>query len=371
MRISGTHTKGAPSRGRTAERLIIGAASLFLVASGAVAEGVVERRIDDPVGWWQRNGFAAMVPSIHLPTTHDGDDLIQVWLSVPETAQIDAEYLQEQDRWSVVLPAGTRADRAEYYRIAGPEIRQATQFLDAPGTTESSWTLADVRGTRVLADGTQEFHVLRPVSGEVHAPLRGWAWRRGDASAWRQATDRLIGFARTARRPVDRDPMDSDGLAALRRLNDCARCHQPRMARVSSEDGDGNRAIERATDNLGFFIITAVLSDSGIVADHRPADLNHEDPFVRVRCEDQPARLVRTDGHERFTCPDRQMPVGQRDVREALAAGHPYTHRMCESRRWLEARMTPRARDAFRVALAACAVEPPANASPGPAASAD
>jgi hypothetical protein len=341
-----------------------------------VPDHVMERRIDDPLGWWQRQGFAAMVPSIHLPTTHDGDDLIQVWLSIPNGARIDAERLRdsgrEPARWSLVLPPGTRADRAEYSRVEGPGARQATQFVDGPGVSESDWTLMDVRGTRVLADGTQEFHVLRPINGEVHAPLRGWAWRRGDLGARREATERLIALAREARRPIDRDPMDSEGLAALRRLNDCARCHQPRMPRVSRADAGGERSIERASDNLGFFVITTVLSDSGVVADHRPDDLNHEDPFVQVRCGDQPARLTGKDNYERFTCPDapagqapdrapdqasdQGVPVGYRDVAAGLAAGHPYTRRLCESRRWLAERMTSRAREAYREALAACGI---------------
>ncbi len=334
---------------------------LWLVS--ATAGEVEERRIGEPVGWWERNGYAAMVPSIHLPTTHDTADLIYVWLYIPESGRIDAEYLPEQGRWSLVLPAGTRADRAEYYRVEGPRTDEASQFLDSPRTSESDWTLADVRGTRVLADGIQEFHVLRPISGEIHALLKGWAWRRGDRAAAAQATERLIELARVAGRPVDRGPMDEDGLASLRRLNDCADCHRPRMDRVTRREGDDDRAIERATDSMGFFVITAVLSDDSVVAHHRPEDLNHEDPFVQVRCGERPAELTHEDGYEQYVCPGDWVPMGHRDVRAALAAGHPYTQRMCKSRRWLAARMTDRARQAFRAAIAACAIEDDARTS--------
>jgi hypothetical protein len=59
-----------------------------------------------------------MVPSIHLPTTHSIDDLIHVWLSVPRGAEIDAEPSPDGG-WQLALPPGTRADRVEYFRVAG------------------------------------------------------------------------------------------------------------------------------------------------------------------------------------------------------------------------------------------------------------
>lgn len=149
-------------------------------------------RIDRPLGYWARAGYAAMVPSIHLPTTHNRDDLIQVWLKVPENAAIDARRAADEDRWQLVLPPGTAADRVEYYRIGGHVPGDATLYRDSAATDPADWTVADVRGTRVPGYGTQRFHVYRPVSGRHHAPLTGWSWPRGAPAAQQQATDALL-----------------------------------------------------------------------------------------------------------------------------------------------------------------------------------
>lgn len=152
--------------------------------------------------------------------------------------------------------------------------------------------------------------------------------------------------------------MGPDELAAMERLNDCAGCHTRGKPPLGTERP--GRTLERGTDNLGFYVPTAVLSDDCVVAHHRPEDLNDEDPFVTVRCghdaDAPPAELVVEDGRERFRCPDDQIPIGHRDVRAGLAAGHPYTERVCAARRWLHARMTPHARRAYAAPLAACGI---------------
>jgi hypothetical protein len=63
----------------------------------ASAGEVREERITDQIGYWERNGFAGMVPSIHLPTTHSRDDLIHVWLKMPAEGRIDVERTQTGD----------------------------------------------------------------------------------------------------------------------------------------------------------------------------------------------------------------------------------------------------------------------------------
>jgi hypothetical protein len=341
------------------------AAVLVALVTGALPAGEVrELGIEDPVQWWERHGYAGMVPSIHLPTTHDRDDLIHVWLKVPAGGRIDAEYLPGQGRWCLILPPGTRSDRTEYYRVRGPRTGEATHYLGSSLMDPADWTVADVRGTHVHGDGGQELHVLRPTGPAPHESLRGWAWPRGNGAAQEEATRRLIEHARTTQRPLGRGRMSEAGLAALRRLNDCAGCHVPRRDRVTLKGEDG-RSIERATDNLGFFVPTAVLSDDCVVANHRPEDLNAEDPFVEVRCGERPAELVEEGGAERYTCPDGQVPIGYRDVRAGLAAGHPYTKRVCESRRWLFERMTERARRAYAEPLAACGIGGSTAARPG------
>jgi hypothetical protein len=89
-----------------------------------------------------------------------------------------AEPRPDGDGWRLVLPPGTQADRAEYYRIAGLQPPPAALYFDSSMLDPRDWTLADVRGTRVLRDGRQRFHVYRPVNGDVHAPLIGWSWPR-------------------------------------------------------------------------------------------------------------------------------------------------------------------------------------------------
>ncbi|MCF7984578.1 MAG: hypothetical protein K9L70_09260 [Thiohalocapsa sp.] len=330
-------------------------ALLTAAMAAAGPEAVRTPRIEQPVGYWQDNGFAGMVPSIHLPTTHSRDDLIQVWLKLPEGAGVDARPRPDGEGWQLVLPPGTRADRAEYYRVAGPRPDAAALYLDSSMLDPDDWTLADVRGTRVSADGDQRFHVLRPVDGDVHAALTGWSWPRGDGAAQQAATEDLLAHCRSAGRPVHRPPMDEEGLAAMRRLNECAGCHKPDKPPLHHRQA--GRALERGTDNLGFYVPTAVLSDRCVVANHRPEDLNEEDPFVTVTCGDEPAELVRREnGDETYVCPGERVPLGHRDVRAGLAAGHEYTERVCESRRWLAEHMTERARQAFAEPLAACGI---------------
>ncbi|MDT8386556.1 MAG: hypothetical protein RQ736_03530 [Thiogranum sp.] len=326
---------------------------LMMSATGAVAADVQERYIEDPRSFWTGQGFTSMLPSIRLPTTHNVDDLIHVWLRVPEGRSIDAEYLPGQSRWVLVFPPGTHSDRVEYFRIAGAPPDTEALFLPAAPLERDNWSVVDVRGTEIHADG-QSFHVLRPVSGAPQAPLRGWSWRRGNSQAQQLATERLLEFTATAARPGGRPPLDRSGRQQLARLNDCAHCHtrdKPRRLWLDQEV-----SMERATDAHGFFVPQAVLSDDCVVANHRPRDLNSEDPFVQVRCGDRPARLETRESVEVFVCPDQRVPIGYRDVGAGLAAGHDYTRQLCESRRWLYERMTDTARAAFTGAFAVCGI---------------
>jgi hypothetical protein len=115
-----------------------------------------------------------MVPSIHLPTTHASDDLIHVWLRIPDGAVIDARWLHDGRRWERHLPPGTAADRVEYYHIGNVEPGHASLYLDSAVADAVDWTIADVRGTKVAQDGSQRFHVYRPVSGADHPRKSSW-----------------------------------------------------------------------------------------------------------------------------------------------------------------------------------------------------
>lgn len=311
--------------------------------------------VEDAVGHWVEN-YLPLVPAIHLPTTHDRDDLIQVWLRLPDGGRIDVEEVNG-GRPSLVYPDGAVLDRLEYFYLGSDEPRLEDYAPFAPDSEErGQWSVADVRGTR-LRDGAQHFHVLRPASGEPHAPLTGWSWQRGDPDAQGRATRALVAFAREHPAPLSDLPMGRAEAERLAELNDCARCHQPNLEAIRSEDSE--RSLKRATDTMGFFVPLSVLHDDSVIADHRPEDLNGEDPFVSIVCDD--GRSVRfgqsEDGSERYHCADESVPRGVRDVAAGLRASHPYTEALCDSRAALYTLMTPRARAAFAPAFRSCGIE--------------
>lgn len=327
--------------------------ALALGTRTAGSSSMATLHIPSPLNFWPNHGFAQMTPSIHLPTTHSADDLIVVWLYVPPNKEIDARYLDEQSRWSLVFPAGTRSDRVEYKHIAGSEPQSANMYFPDDPSQRENWTILDVRGTEILAEG-QRFHVFRPDSSNPHASLTGWSWLRSDGDGQKEATTRLLEHAARTPRPGGRAPLDPGARRMLAHLNDCAHCHIPSMPRRTWKDSD--IGIKRATDAHGFFVPQAVLLDDSIIADHRPRELNSEDPFVKVHCGEDPARLVRDDDGKHFVCDNERVPIAHRDVAAALAARQPYTLRVCKSRRWLYERMTARARNAFAPAFRRCGV---------------
>jgi hypothetical protein len=326
----------------------------YLAAGAEPNDGVSELTIDEPRTHWTSD-FIALVPAIHPPTTHDREDLIQVWLKLPAGGRIGVRHLPEQDRYTLTYPPGTVADRVEYYYLGDdtPDLVDYAPF--APEDAESQqWTVADVRGTR-LVDDDQHFHVYRPVDGDPHAKLVGWSWQRGDDDAQQLATELLAAHSGQTDAPLEDEPLSEGAVESLRRLNDCASCHVPDRPRIRT--GETDRAVERATDALGFIVPNAVLRDECVVVHHRPEDLNAEDPFVEVRCDDgQPAVLRTGGGSEWYVCEDGSAPRGYRDVAAGLAAGHSYTLAVCQSRQALHERMTPAARQAFRAAFEVCGI---------------
>jgi len=288
-------------------------------------------------------GYAEMVPSLRLPTTHDATDIIRVYLRVPPGRTISARYLEAQGRYTLLFPPGTRADRVEYlrYRHEDGELRE---------------TPVDVRGTLIGARGEQRFHTLRPVSGKPFAPLLGWSWPANDMAARREATDRLVALAARVGTPLDAPPLSGDQLRALQHLNDCAKCHLANHRRaVSIDDAPLPR---RETDAAGFYVPLTALHSEVAVAATRPRDLNAADPFVEIRCGEQPARLVQDGDWIWYRCPDGDVPVGRRNIRAALAARDDYTAAVCRSRRYLHDHMDAAARAAFAAAFEECGNAP-------------
>ena len=328
------------TRGGIGRALLALVGSLGVAAAAFAGDGDVRAvRIEQPARFWAQS-YTAMVPSIRLPTTHAGDDLIQVWMRLPTGGKVDVHYLHDQERFTLIFPPGTRSDRVEYFLVP-----------DADGA--EVWSPVDVRGTTIEADGSQRFHVLRPLDDRVGAALVGWSWPRDDELAQRAVDRKLRQLVKKVRRPPNKPPMDEAEARSMVEFNHCAECHQPNLqrARFASQ-----RSLERATDAMGFFVPHAVVQDRCVVANHRPRDLNSEDPFVSVTCDEGPARLRNDVGHEYYVCPDDGVPMGARDVEAALRSGQEYTQRMCAARRYLYQHMTEQARDAFASAFRACGI---------------
>ena len=95
------------------------------LAAGAGGDGV--RRLGLDQSHWRGHGFALMMPPVRLPTTHDGRDVIQVWLRVPEGQKIHARDLPDQARHTLVFPPGTRSDRVESLHLPAGEGASLTR----------------------------------------------------------------------------------------------------------------------------------------------------------------------------------------------------------------------------------------------------
>jgi hypothetical protein len=300
-------------------------------------------RIPHP-DYWQRMGYAEMVPALRLPTTHDATDVIRIYLRVPPGQSISARYLENQQRYMLQFPVGTRADRVESLRYRN-------------NRGELGETPMDVRGTLIESGGRQRFHCLRPESGKPLAPLLGWSWPSNDAAAEKEATRRIMALASEVGTPIDGPPLSGDALRALGRLNDCAHCHIANHRREASVDSAPFP--RRESDASGFYVPLSVLHSEVAMAATRPLDPNAGDPYVDVRCGKRPARLVKDGDWIWYRCADGSVPVGRRDVRSALAAGDEYTARVCQSRRYLHDHMDRTAREAFAASFQECGIRSP------------
>jgi len=271
-----------------------------------------------------------LVPPVRLPTAHPGQNRVQVFARLPETGRVAVEWLEEQRRWTLALPPGTVLDRVESLAYG-----------------EQRWTVADVRGSVLEADRLTD-HVYRPADGQPEARLLGLRWPRGDADARSEATARLLELVAERPTPVRQGPMDAEAISRLRRFNDCGHCHLPDRPADADDRGD---LPHRPTDRDGFFVPLSLLSSSVPISEARPVDLNAEDPYVVIACEDGSA--PRRDG-ESLGCGGGSVPLARRDVERGMREGDPYTQRVCESRRRLHARMDERGRRAFAEAFGAC-----------------
>lgn len=295
---------------------------------------------------WAKQGFVEMTPPVRLPSDGAARDKIEVWVRVPDGARIKGRKLPD-GRATIEFPPGTIADRVESWGYAKSE------------TNPNAWkySVTDVRGTRLDADGKEMFHVFVPTGPEPLARLVGWEWQRGDRLQERAATAFLISHLETMRTIQDRGrPQSAEERRALiesyRSNNNCAKCHQhDKPVQVTRA-----RGIHRATDANGFYVPLSVLMDTVPLEKHRVRDMNVGDPFLTITCPqgDGPVLAEGAAGARDHRCLEGGAPSATLDVRRALAANDPRTVAMCRSRAYLRDRMDDAGRALFAEAFAAC-----------------
>ena len=313
--------------------------------SRPLPSGVTRIDVVDPDTHWARRGFVEMVPAVAPPVARGGRGRIQVFLKIPEGGRITV--VERDGRALLQYPPGTIADRVE----------------SLSSKDKTRWAVSDVRGTKIRDDGTEEYHVYRPLrSGFDGSPLFGYAWPKDDPEAgeatfalFREAFEHRSGFLFPHR-----------GERLKRRIRTfhaqhaCAACH------VAGKPAAVDRTAKlpfRPTDARGFYAPLSVLVSSGMLETYRPRDLNHEDSAVTLRCAEADVTPERHDdgkGGVRFTCGDETAHVwADVDVPAGLRQGNPRIRKLCAARRYLFDHMAPGARRAFVSAFAACGISEP------------
>ncbi len=295
-------------------------AAVSLVASLSFAWRAHQRRVVSleiraTPEYWARAGFVEMVPPLRLPGRAALELETRVWLRLPEHSLLEVTRDSSSGRPLLHYPEGAEAVRVETAR-------------SARGTS-----VADARGIRFGAQGSQLLYVLRPhLHGEPTA-LRGYSWPRADGAAQIQA-EQLMG-------PAVR------GLA-------CAACHvpaRPDAARVG-EFGE----VARGTDGAGLFQVQTVLADRVPVESYAPRERNAGDPNLVVHCGAAPAALSSSKFGPVFSCPNDALPVGTLDVSRGVQSGDARVLALCHARRYLYDHLDVNGRAAFREAFRACGI---------------
>jgi len=220
--------------------------------------------ITTPLTFHEREGFTALSPPAHVPSSDAAGDQVTIWLALGE-GPITTTTLE--GRSVLAWPEGTRADRVE---MAG---RGDARFI------------ADIRGTTLTEDGPR-FHVYRPSARQPRAPLFGARWPGDSAEAHAEATGYL------AERIGKSDPVASWKPAArkaevqgFRQKNACLPCHDP--GRPDNERPGQHGIVNRGTDGSGFFTPATLFEDDVPLEQYGSFDHTVEDPLVDIRCGEE------------------------------------------------------------------------------------
>ena len=303
-------------------------------------------RIPNNPDYWRDAGFVDMVGPMRLPTDKSIGEHIAVWVRVPKHGIIKVRWLKDQQRYTIVFPPGTIADRVD----SSKDEHDVMQVIHG---------VADVRGARIGADGRTWFHDYEPVPGEPKQWLKGYAWLRMDPAGDDRAADSLIQLfypgapARAAKQ-----------MAMFRRLNQCGACHAlnrpmpTRLAAVQFTQAaePPRHAVLPMTDDDGFFQPITVMTDTMVVRNHRPWDLNADDPYITVRCGKDKTTAITRGERRYYTCADGSVPTGTLDMLAALKHHDPHALKVCKARRYLYRHMDAQGRKAYRAFYAECRV---------------
>lgn len=264
--------------------------------------------------WTKDESWVELVPSIAVPSNAAEGEQVAVFLRLADGAQI-----VEQDG-ELRFPPGTEIDRLEWLR-RGPER-----------------SLADVRGTRIDAQGVAWDHTLRRTRLAPDTALTGFEWRADSVEAHARATRALIERATELppARGLEGEKREAY-LAGIERKNECRRCHQPAIDDATQPQK--GRVVRRGTDASGFFTPRDVLSTQRVLEGYGRFDPNRTREAVTVLCADAPTRYAHA-ASSRIKCDRGQLPVAQYDPVQARKTEAERHKRWCRSQRYLLAHMS-------------------------------
>jgi hypothetical protein len=268
----------------------------------------------DPVSAWVREGWVQLVPSSHLPSGEAGRDATEVWVFLPDGAELRTERSAD-GRVGLVFPPGSAADRVEW-RGEGVERR-----------------VVDVRGTSILDDGARWHHVYQPIRRDPHAALVGVAWPAGDPVASAVALDQLVAEVRPHR--PDPDAWERQ----YRSKHGCDGCHL--ADRLPNERPGEHGLVNRGTDAQGWFTPSTVLATAVPAEAYGAWHGDRTDPHATPSC---------AEGREHARCDDGTVPTWTLDLPTALAEGSAHAAAHCASVAWIADHLAPD--DPSRVGLA-------------------
>jgi hypothetical protein len=283
----------------------------------ALEHGAKAVEIKTPLDFHVGEGFTALVPPAHIPSSDPEVDQVTVWLKLgdgPITTRTAG------DRSVLVFPNGTRADRVEQTG------RGDTRFI------------ADIRGTTLLPAGPR-FHVYRPSAPKPDAPLFGAQWPSDNPDAHAAATEYLATMIGASAPVASWKPARRQAeVEGFRQKNACLPCHDP--ARPENTRAGEHGLVNRGTDGSGFFTPYTLFEDDIPLEQYGAHDRSMTDPLVDIVCGET---VIATDGWDR-TCPQGAAPRARWRWDKAWAQAPTRAKQRCTQAEWLFERMDPEAR---------------------------